>query len=78
MSFIEDTPTQPYVFLQWKGTDACLDFFCECGFSGHFDGYFAHYIRCRNCGAIYEMPVYLQPRRVDSAPSWVQPQNRGE
>lgn len=58
------------VFLQWKGTDACFDFTCSaCGASGHVDADFAYRVQCR-CGAVYEMPNKLQPRRVepDSGP----------
>ncbi len=46
----------PEVFLQWKGTDVCLDFRCACGEGGHFDGYFAYHLRCTNCGRVYTMP----------------------
>lgn len=46
----------PQVFVQWKGTDACLDFTCTCGYSGHYDGMFAYGLKCFHCGAIYTMP----------------------
>lgn len=49
--------------LQWKGTDACFDFTCECGVDGHFDGFFASQVRCPGCGTIWEMPFILFPRR---------------
>jgi len=56
---------EPHVFMQWKGTDACFDFHCVCGYWGHFDGFFAYHIKCRNCGRQYEMPVHLFLRPVD-------------
>jgi len=28
-----------HVFIQWKGTNVCLDFHCECGAHGHFNVY---------------------------------------
>ncbi len=40
--------------VQWKGTDVCMDVYCECGCRGHIDGYFAYYIKCEACGSIYE------------------------
>jgi len=52
------------VFLQWKGTDACFDFECSCGWTGHFDGYFAYAVMCGGCGLTYEMPCYLAPRAI--------------
>ena len=50
------------VFIQWKGTDVCLDFTCECGTEGHFDGYFAYVLECSGCGKLWEMPMLLYPR----------------
>lgn len=56
---------KPSVFIQWKGTDACFDFHCECGEHLHFDGYFAYFPRCSFCGTVWEMPCYLYPRKAD-------------
>lgn len=53
------------VFIQWKGTDACLDFHCECGYDAHFDGLFAYKVECGGCGAWWEMPSTVYPRRCD-------------
>lgn len=56
---------QTEVFIQWKGTDVCFDFWCaECGAEGHFDGYFAYMIRCGSCGALYAMPFTVYPVRI--------------
>lgn len=41
-------------FIQWKNTDVCFDFRCDCGAEGHFDGYFA-----------YQMPAHVYPRRIE-------------
>jgi hypothetical protein len=43
------------MFIQWKGTHVCLDFYCPCGHSGHLDADFAYFVRCPKCGTIYEM-----------------------
>lgn len=40
-------------YIQWKGTDLCMDWFCENGHHNHFDGYFAYEIKCEDCGAKY-------------------------
>lgn len=51
-------------FIQWKGTDVCMDFRCTCGGSFHFDGFFAYAVQCGDCGTIWEMPSKVFPRRV--------------
>jgi len=55
---------QPHAFIQWKGTDVCMDFHCECGAHCHFDGYFAYALKCPHCNAVWEMPHEVFPRKV--------------
>jgi hypothetical protein len=56
---------RPSVFVQYKGTDICLDFHCICDTEdepagvGHYDGYDAYALRCGRCGRIYEMPTEI-------------------
>jgi hypothetical protein len=58
-----DTPT---IWMQWKGTDACFDFWCACtdedpeGDFGHADLRFAYAIECARCGRKYDMPQTLE------------------
>lgn len=52
------------MFIQWKGTEVCLDFHCPCGHHGHFDGGFAYYVECPSCGAVYEMGTQVKARRL--------------
>lgn len=52
-------------FIQWKGTDLCMDFTCDCGACCHFDGMFAYTVQCPRCGTVWEMPQTIQPRRAD-------------
>jgi hypothetical protein len=64
--FIDGNPSDnPRAFLQWKGTDVCMDFYCDCGAHCHFDGYFAYVVECPHCHQKYEMPCYLFPRKVN-------------
>lgn len=51
---------EPNAFVQYKGTDICLDFTCTCGEVGHFDGYFAYVLKCR-CGLMWQMPSNIIP-----------------
>jgi hypothetical protein len=54
-----DDDTAPRVWMQWKGTDACFDFWCLCGAAGHFDGYFAYSVKCPKCGQVWALPRTL-------------------
>lgn len=54
----------PSVFLQWKGTDVCMDFYCECGAHCHFDGYGAYFVKCPHCSTIWQMPCHMFPRKA--------------
>lgn len=54
----------PHVFIQWKGTDVCMDFYCECGEHCHFDGDFAYTVECPHCHAVWEMPHNVFPRKA--------------
>lgn len=60
----EGSPDDPYAFIQWKGTDVCMDFHCECGAHCHFDGYFAYKVKCPHCETVWEMPCYAKPRKA--------------
>jgi hypothetical protein len=56
--------TDAEMFIQWKGTDVCMDFHCPCGDHNHLDGYFAYYVRCVGCGAVYELGTQVKARRL--------------
>ena len=64
------SPEDPNVFIQWKGTNVCMDFYCECGAHCHFDGYFAYAVKCPHCKTIWEMPQVLFPRKADHRTSF--------
>lgn len=69
----------PHAFIQWKGTDVCLDFHCVCDYEsntgdfGHFDGYFAYRIKCDKCGRVWEMPWHVFPREVTQDNESIEP-----
>ena len=50
-----DAKPEVYVSLQWKGTDACMDFRCKCGAHHHLDDEFIYGVKCLNCGRVYRM-----------------------
>jgi len=60
------------VFIQWKGTDLCMDFHCECGYHSHIHGMFGYTIECVGCEALYEMGTQVRARRMsdEEAKRW--------
>ena len=58
---------RPHGWIQWKGTEVCMDLRCSCGELGHVDGPFGYWVKCASCGQVYEVGghVYLFP--VDKA-----------
>lgn len=63
-AFSYDAIEEPHAFIQWKGTNVCMDFHCECGAHCHFDGDFAYVVQCPHCMTKWEMPFHLFPRKI--------------
>lgn len=63
-------------FIQWKGTNLCADFWCPCegngidGEDGHFHvcDMFAHFVRCRCCGQVYQLRTSVVALKFDGVP----------
>lgn len=55
---------QPSAFIQWKGTEVCMDFHCKCGAFCHFDGDSPYVVECPHCHTKWEMPYVVYPREV--------------
>jgi hypothetical protein len=51
---------EPHGWIQWKGTEVCMDFHCKCGAFGHIDGGFIYYVKCGKCGASYMMNGHIE------------------
>jgi hypothetical protein len=52
--FGEPTPGG-HGWIQWKGTDVCIDIRCACGGGCHFEGFFLYYWRCADCGRVFAL-----------------------
>jgi hypothetical protein len=50
----------PFGWIQWKGTDVCVDIHCVCGEQSHFDGEYMYFIKCPKCGRVYEANGHIQ------------------
>lgn len=64
---------KPSNYIQWKGTDVCMDFYCQCGVQSHIDDDFTYYVQCPACGQIYKMGDEVSMTPVDSLPKEVHP-----
>lgn len=59
MSFYNEVYSQDKIstpstgWIQWKGTDICIDLHCVCGHDGHFDGEFFYFFECPKCHRKY-------------------------
>jgi hypothetical protein len=53
-------PEGPHGWLQWKGTDACVDLYCSCGVHGHLDVDFMYHVRCKACGKLWHVSGYIR------------------
>ena len=65
---------RPNTFIQWKGTDVCIDLYCTCGEQCHFDGFFLYAWQCPYCKRCWEMSCVVEMRPCDeSHPSLQRP-----
>lgn len=61
----------PFGWIQWKGTDVCMDVHCACGAFLHIDASFAYYIRCPHCDQLYRCGEFVQLVPVEALPPGV-------
>lgn len=46
-------------WIQYKGTDICVDLHCVCGTHGHYDGYQMYQVACVDCGRHYAVDMNI-------------------
>ena len=51
---------QPHGWIQWKGTDVCMDIYCKCGQSFHIDSTFAYSVQCPKCDTCYHCNGHIE------------------
>ena len=44
---------RPHGWIQWKGTDVCMDVHCVCGELAHVDDDGTYHVKCQSCGRVY-------------------------
>lgn len=50
----------PHGWIQWKGTDVCMDVYCKCGKHFHIDDEFAYFVKCPVCKTIYHCNGHIE------------------
>lgn len=55
-----DITKDSHGWIQFKGTDLCMDIHCKCGYFGHIDDDFVYYIQCPMCKTVYELNGHIQ------------------
>jgi hypothetical protein len=61
---------RPATFIQWKGTNVCMDFYCVCGEQFHLDAMFAYAVQCPHCDRRYEMSTNIEVREMPINEVW--------
>ena len=65
---MSDWDTKTQAFIQWKGTDVCMDLHCpKCGWHNHYDDYFCYAVECAKCKAVWIMNCFVTFREPDPA-----------
>lgn len=59
---------KPHGWLQWKGTDACMDIHCKCGHHSHIDEMFAYHVKCPSCGTVYFCNGHIEFIELEQVP----------
>lgn len=57
---IESKPKGPHGWIQWKGTQVCMDVHCQCGAHFHVDGWFAYQVKCPACNIVYSCNGHIE------------------
>ena len=58
----------PSAWIQWKGTDVCMDIHCSCGELTHVDAEFAYHVKCGACGKVYFCNGHIQLIELEETP----------
>lgn len=64
----EEYKDKPHGWIQWKGTDVCMDVYCKCGHHSHVDSEFAYYIKCPKCKAVYMCNAHIELIELEQEP----------
>ena len=64
----EKHKNKPHGWIQWKGTDVCMDIHCECGCHSHIDAEFAYNVQCPKCKRMYHCNGHIELIAIGEEP----------
>lgn len=59
---------KPNGWIQWKGTNVCMDVYCKCGHHSHIDADFAYHVKCPACGTVYMCNGHIELIELEIEP----------
>ena len=59
---------KPHGWVQWKGTNVCMDIYCKCGHHSHIDAEFAYHVKCPKCLTIYACNGHIELIELEEEP----------
>lgn len=59
---------KPHGWIQWKGTDVCMDVHCACGAHLHFDADFVYYVKCSHCKKVFMCNGHIELIEIENEP----------
>jgi hypothetical protein len=59
---------KPHGWIQWKGTDVCMEVHCHCGAHCHIDADFAYHVKCMACGTVYMCNGHIELIELTETP----------
>jgi len=65
---IQERYTGPHGWIQWKGTNVCMDVHCACGKMSHLDADFAYHVKCPYCGRVYFCNGHIELIELETEP----------
>jgi len=61
---------QPHGWIQWKGTDVCMDIHCKCGVLLHICNVdFAYHVKCLECNTVYFCNGHIELIELEEEPA---------
>lgn len=58
----------PHGWVQWKGTQVCMDVHCQCGHLSHIDADFAYFVKCPKCATVYMCNGHIELIKLEEEP----------
>lgn len=59
---------KPHGWLQWKGTNVCMDMHCKCGHHSHIDADFTYSVKCPECSTVYMCNGHIEFIELEEEP----------